>query len=309
MATPFTMTPMGQSTGGWKTWSTKKKLIVLVSAVLILVLVLGLALGLGLKRDKEREPRETPPTSAKWQPAAGSTFQIVLLYQLDDTSTNADIYDIDLFYNTKDTISQLHRDGRKVLCYFSAGSYEDWRDDRTQFHKSDLGSNLAGWPGERWLDINSENVRRIMLSRLDIARDKGCDGVDPDNVDGYDNHNGLGLTRADAADYVNWLANETHARDMSMGLKNAGDIIPYVIRNMQWSVNEQCGEYKECETYARFIEAGKPVFHIEYPKGNKVNDSLSATNVQKQSVCGSDGARGFSTVMKNMNLDDWIQTC
>jgi len=300
---------MGQSTGGWKTWSTKKKLIVLVSAVLILVLVLGLALGLGLKRDKEREPRETPPTSAKWQPAAGSTFQIVLLYQLDDTSTNADIYDIDLFYNTKDTISQLHRDGRKVLCYFSAGSYEDWRDDRTQFHKSDLGSNLAGWPGERWLDINSENVRRIMLSRLDIARDKGCDGVDPDNVDGYDNHNGLGLTRADAADYVNWLANETHARDMSMGLKNAGDIIPYVIRNMQWSVNEQCGEYKECETYARFIEAGKPVFHIEYPKGNKVNDSLSATNVQKQSVCGSDGARGFSTVMKNMNLDDWIQTC
>lgn len=78
---------------------------------------------------------------------------------------------------------------------------------------------------------------------------------------------------------------------------------------MQWSVNEQCGEYKECETYAKFIEAGKPVFHIEYPKGNKVNDTLSVTNVQKQSVCGSDGARGFSTVMKNMNLDDWIQTC
>ncbi|EYE90034.1 endo alpha-1,4 polygalactosaminidase [Aspergillus ruber CBS 135680] len=303
------MTPMGQSTGGWETWSTKKKLIVLVSALLVLILVLGIALGLGLKHDKEREPRETPPTPTRWQPAAGSTFQIMILYQLDDTSTNADIYDIDLFYNTKDIITQLHKDGRKVLCYFSAGSYEDWRDDRTQFHKSDLGSNLAGWPGERWLDINSENVRRIMLSRLDTARDKGCDGVDPDNVDGYDNHNGLGLTRADAADYVNWLANETHVRDMSMGLKNAGDIIPYVIRNMQWSVNEQCGEYKECDTYAKFIDAGKPVFHIEYPKGNKVNDSLAVTNLQKQNVCGSDGARGFSTVMKNMNLDDWIETC
>lgn len=300
---------MGQSTGGWKTWSTKKKLIVLASALLVLILVLGLALGLGLKHDKDREPRETPPTPAKWQPAAGSTFQIVLLYQLDDTSTNADIYDIDLFYNTKDIIAQLHNDGRKVICYFSAGSYEDWRDDRTKFHKSDLGSNLAGWPGERWLDINSENVRRIMLSRLDAARDKGCDGVDPDNVDGYDNHNGLSLTRADAADYVNWLANETHARDMSMGLKNAGDIIPYVMTNMQWSVNEQCEDYRECEIYAKFIEAGKPVFHIEYPKGNKVNDSLAVTNAQKQSVCESDGAGGFSTVMKNMNLDDWIQTC
>lgn len=310
MATPFTMTaPMGQSTGGWKAWSTKKKLIALGLILLTIILILGLALGLGLRHHKEREPKETPPTPAKWHPAVGETFQIVLLYRLDDTSTNANIYDIDLFYNSKETITQLHRDGRKVICYFSAGSYEDWRDDRDQFHKSDLGSKLAGWEGERWLDVNSENVRKIMLARLDIAREKGCDGVDPDNVDGYDNHNGLGLTRADAADYVNWLANETHARDMSIGLKNAGDIIPYVIRNMQWSVNEQCGEYHECDAYVAFINTGKPVFHIEYPKGSKTNDSLSVTNAQKQNVCDSAGSRGFSTVMKNMNLDNWIQTC
>lgn len=302
------MTPEDKTTG-WKSWFTKKKLAILGSILLIIALVLGLALGLALKRHKEREPVETPPTSAKWQPAVGTSFHIVLLYRLSDTLVNTDVYDIDLFYNDKNTIAQLQRDGRKVICYFSAGSYEDWRDDRGQFRSSDLGSKLAGWEGERWLDINSANVRNIMLARLDLAREKGCDGVDPDNIDGYDNRNGLGLTRADSADYVNWLANETHARDMSMGLKNGGDIIPYVTRNMQWNVNEQCGQYTECDTYASFIRAGKPVFHIEYPKGDETNNALSATAAQKQKACNSADSHNFSTVMKNMNLDSWFQAC
>ena len=302
------MTPRDNTTG-WKPWFTKTKLVILSSILLVIALVLGLALGLALKCHKEREPRETPPTSAKWQPAVGTSFHIILLYRLSDTSVDADVYDIDLFYNDKNTIAQLQHDGRKVICYFSAGSYEDWRDDRGQFRSSDLGSKLAGWKGERWLDINSANVRNIMLTRLDLAREKGCDGVDPDNIDGYDNSNGLGLTRADSADYVNWLANETHARDMSMGLKNGGDIVPYVIRNMQWSVNEQCVQHEECDTYSSFIRAGKPVFHIEYPKGERTSNALSATAAQKQRACNSADSRDFSTVMKNMNLDSWFQTC
>jgi hypothetical protein len=35
-----------------------------------------------------------------------------------------------------------------------------------------------------------------MSSRLDMAQQKGCDGVDPDNIDAYGNENGLGLTEA-----------------------------------------------------------------------------------------------------------------
>ena len=115
------MTPK-DSTTGWKSWFTKKKLIILGSTLLVIALVLGLALGLALKRHKEREPKETPPTSAKWKPAVGTSFHIVLLYRLSDTSVDADVYDIDLFYNDKNTIAQLQRDGRKVICYFSAGS-------------------------------------------------------------------------------------------------------------------------------------------------------------------------------------------
>ena len=68
---------------------------------------------------------------------------------------------------------------------------------------------------------------------------KGCDGVDPDNIDAYDNDNGLGLAQADAVNYVSFLADAAHARNLSIGLKNGGAILGQVIGKMQWSINEQ----------------------------------------------------------------------
>ncbi|KAK9234179.1 glycoside hydrolase superfamily [Lipomyces kononenkoae] len=252
---------------------------------------------------------QTANETLKWQPEVGTTWQIELLYPLNNTSYDVDIYDIDLFDNDASVVSELQRRGRKVMCYFSAGSYENWRPDADQFESSDLGNTLDGWPNERWLNISATNVRNIMLSRLDLAVANRCDGVDPDNVDGYDNDNGLGLTQDDSIDYVNFLANATHSRNMSLGLKNAGAIIPKVIDNMQWSVNEQCVAYDECDIYAAFTRAGKPVFHIEYPKGDNTNDNKPVTTAQKNAVCNNFDARNFSTVIKNMDLDNWVETC
>jgi hypothetical protein len=186
--------------------------------------------------------------SSIWKPQNGTTWQIVLLNPptLPTTSSTPpqfDVWDIDLFDNSASTISRIHHLNSKAICYFSAGTYEDWRPDASQFQPSDLGSPLSDWPGERWLNISSPNVRRIMLARLDLAVAKGCDGVDPDNVDGYDNDNGLGLTQADAVAYVKFLAEAAHARGLSIGLKNAGDIVPDVIDQTEWSVQEQCIQY------------------------------------------------------------------
>jgi hypothetical protein len=49
-----------------------------------------------------------------------------------------------------------------VICYFSAGSYEDWRTDANQLDSGDLGYTLDGWPDERWLDIRSDSILVIM---------------------------------------------------------------------------------------------------------------------------------------------------
>ena len=54
---------------------------------------------------------------------------------------------------------ELKAAGRKVICYFSAGSYEPYRPDAADFAAADLGNELVGWPGERWLDTRSNGVR------------------------------------------------------------------------------------------------------------------------------------------------------
>jgi hypothetical protein len=97
---------------------------------------------------------------------------------------DVDVYDIDVFDNSAETIAKLHRLGKKVIGYFSAGTYEKWRPDSRQFGKADLGKPMDDWD-ERWVDVRSGNVRAIMAKRIQLAAEKGCDAIDPDNVDGY----------------------------------------------------------------------------------------------------------------------------
>ena len=80
----------------------------------------------------------------------------------------------------------------------------------------------------RWLNTNSDIVRNIMIQRIELAKNKSCDGLDPDHIDAYNNDNSLGLTQQDAINYIQFLANEGHSRGMAVGLKNGGDIVTYV---------------------------------------------------------------------------------
>lgn len=247
-----------------------------------------------------------------WQPVVGVSWNYQLLHPVTTPAnipSTAKVWDIDLFDNTAANIKVMKSEGHKVICYFSAGSYEDWRPDASNFSASDLGNDLDGWPGEKWLDIGSQKVRDIMESRLDLAVKKGCDGVDPDNVDGYDNDNGLGLTDVDSINYMIFLANQAHSRKLSIGLKNAGGIIDGVIDCMEWSVNEQCVAYDECDTYATFIQHDKPVFHVEYPKGTETSNNKPVSSKTMKKFCENSAEGGFSTILKNINLDDWIETC
>lgn len=70
------------------------------------------------------------------------------------------------------------------------------------------------------MDTRDATVRNIMKARLDMASSKGCDGVDPDNMDGYTNDPGFPLTYATQLNYNRFIAAEAHARSLSVGLKN-----------------------------------------------------------------------------------------
>jgi hypothetical protein len=49
-----------------------------------------------------------------------------------------------------------------------------------------------------------------------------------------------------------------------MGLKNALDLIPDVLSNIQFAVNEQCHKETECDEYKPLTQANLAVFNIEY---------------------------------------------
>ena len=240
----------------------------------------------------------SPEPSSRWIPAASTTWQ----WQLKGTlnlSYSVDAYDVDLFDTPASTIAQLHSSGRKVICYFSAGSSEDWRDDYASFKAADMGNALDGWPGERWLDISSANVRSIMAARLDLAQSKGCDGVEPDNVDGYTNSTGLALTAQQQLDYNRFLATQAHARNLAIGLKNDVDQLAALAPDFDFAVNEQCHEYDECDGYSAFTQANKPVFVAEYK-----SDYRNNTNGTRDALCASSLSAGLHTLVLPLELDD-----
>jgi hypothetical protein len=234
-----------------------------------------------------------PPVATTWQwqlqPNAGGEI---------NTSHAADAYDIDLFDAPQTVIDDLHARGRRVICYFSAGSYEAFRPDAGEFAPSDLGCPLAGFADERWLDIRAANVRRIMLARLDLAVQKGCDCVEPDNIDAYANASGFALTAQDQLDYNRFLANAAHGRGLCVGLKNDLDQVPALVAYFDFALDEQCHEFDECDALQPFLDADKPVFNAEYAAG------FVSNGAQRTALCDDARSRGFHTLVLPPALDD-----
>ena len=159
----------------------------------------------------------------------------------------------------------LQAEGRIVICYLSVGSVEDWRDDAAMFPDSIVGEPLEGWPGERWLDIRQIPLLAPALSRrLDLAVEKGCDGVEADNVDGHVNASGFRITAADQVEFNRWLADEAHRRRLSIGLKNDLTQATDLVEWFDWVLVEECVEFDECSGVAPFVAAGKAAFGAEY---------------------------------------------
>jgi len=229
-----------------------------------------------------------PPVKASWQ--IQYTGEI-------NTGLNVDVYNLDLFDTEPAIISGLHERSIYVMCYFSAGSFEDWRPDANEFPGEVMGNDMEGWPGEKWLDIRQINLLApILESRLELAVEKNCDGVDPDNVNGYTNETGFPLTYEDQLRFNIWLAESAHARGLAIGLKNDLEQIPDLFPYFDWALNEQCFYYQECDLLLPFIDAGKAVFNIEY-------------ELNTDEFCDQANKIGINSIHKNYELDEYIENC
>lgn len=236
------------------------------------------------------------PVAAVSPLAPGVTWN----WQIGSTPTDADIalvgptgrrlLDVDL--DTPAAVkAKIKARGIYLVCYMETGSWESYRSDASSFPASVKGRTLSGYPDERYLDIRQLAVLRpIMALRLDRAAAQGCDGVEPDIDDGYLEPTGFPLSLADQVAYDRAIADDAHARGMTMGLKNgAGPLVAAMEPYTDFALNEQCNQYRECSPYAVFIAHGKAVLQVEY--------SLAVG-----SFCPKDRAAGFDGLKKRPAL-------
>jgi hypothetical protein len=241
-------------------------------------------------------PAGSSAPAGRWMPPRRTTWQWQLSGTIDQ-SVAAGMYDVDLFDTPAATVASLHAQGRHVVCYVDAGTYEPGRPDSGSIPASVQGSDVAGWPGERWLDIRRLDVLGPILEhRLDLCASKGFDGVEADNVDAYDNSSGFPLTAADQLAFNRFIAAAAHARGLSIGLKNDLDQAATLQPDFDWALNEQCYQYSECDALQPFAQAGKAVFIAEYDTDPSV-------------FCAQAAASGYSAIRKHMELDAWREGC
>lgn len=244
----------------------------------------------------------TPPVSSSsdwWHPTVGLTWQWQIGNNDIDTSIEADVYDVDLYVD-QSIIDELHARGRRVICYMSVGSWEDWRPDKDQFPADVLGNDYEGWPGERWLDIRQmDKLAPIMLARLDLCKAKGFDAVEPDNMEIHTSDTGFPLTYDDQLKYALWLADESHKRGLAIGVKNASDQVTDLLPHFDFAITEDAFYYDWAEKMNPFVEAGKPVFAAEY---TDLPGDFAA-------FCKRSRQLRFNSILKKRGLDAWIQTC
>jgi hypothetical protein len=232
-----------------------------------------------------------------WRPALGASWQVQLVGTVD-TTVDASIYDVDLFETSAATIDALHAAGRRVICYVSVGTDENWRADSSSFPASAVGDQLSGFPNERWLDTRDATVRSLMMARLDVARTKRCDGVDLSNVAGGGAASGFPLTAADAVDYARVLAKAAHARGLGAGLGGAGSLASDVVGDYEWALAESCVAAGGCDAFAPFGRAGKVVFGVEF-----------GTESDAATICPAARTAGLNALIKNRSFDAFRVPC
>ncbi|WP_437982027.1 endo alpha-1,4 polygalactosaminidase [Sorangium sp. So ce117] len=215
------------------------------------------------------------------------------------------VYDLDWEFTPAETVAALHAKGAKVICYVDVGAFEDYRPDAGDFPESVKGNPDYHWEGSFWLDIRQIDVLRpIMLARFQVCKDKGFDAIEPDEVDGYANDSGFPLRYGDQLAYNVFIADLAHSVGLSVGLKGdieqAADLWPY----FDWTLNEQCFEYEECELLVdSFLANGKAVFEVEY------DDPFSGHMTDRSLFCEQANAWGFNSMEMPLDLDGGRWPC
>lgn len=213
------------------------------------------------------------------------------------------IIDIDAFTATKELVNAFHSRGIKVIAYISVGTIENYRPDSALLPREIIGNIYPAWPDERFLNIREiEKLKPFIISRFDMIKDKDFDGIEPDNMDGYNEVNGFELTLNDTKLFCEWMIDEAHKRGLSIGQKNTEELVPYLYKKFDWALTEDIFNSNTQNDYSLYISADKPVFSAEY------TDAMSITDFNSL-VCSKAKQLKYFVFLKHRDLTQWKYEC
>jgi hypothetical protein len=254
----------------------------------------------------ETAPLASTPTPGSAQLKPGMAWQWQLTGTVDETvldSVNGPkMYDIDMFSATSALISRLKAKGIYVVCYVESGDWAKGRPDAGDYAPAILGRAIGGFPDEKFVNVKAldgpagptgKTLRQIMSARLDLAKSKGCDGIEPDLDDLHTYNTGFSISMDQMVAYNKAVIDMGHVRGMTVGLKNGASGGTFekkmLAAGADWALNEECNQYDECGGYKAFIDAGKPVFQVEYLDNQRVRYGGTTGTCAKNNAANFDG--------------------
>lgn len=230
-----------------------------------------------------------PPADVSWQ--AKLTGAV-------DVDEEVELFYLDADLQDPDDLSRLRAEGRHYLCYLSAGTLEDFRDDFAEFPAQVIGKTHPAFPEERWLDVRAPAVRELMARRIERLGDQGCDGIPPSSLAVHTADTGFALSLNDALDYARWLAERIHAAGMSAGLTGPAELTEALWPTFDFALAIACIEGTQCAEFAAFEQAQKPVLHLE------LGDASSAAD-----ICKSAELLGFDPLISSPSFNGQTLRC
>jgi hypothetical protein len=104
---------------------------------------------------------------SRWIPRPRTPWQWQLTEPVDQR-VEVPIYDIDAFQNSAAVVAQLHRRGRRVICYVNVGAYESFRPDRGS--EPDL---VEGYAERTGFPLTAADQLRYNRHIADLAHRRG----------------------------------------------------------------------------------------------------------------------------------------
>jgi hypothetical protein len=269
-------------------------------ALMVLALPACSGLGVPVAPGAPAPERSGLSAIARWVPTPGESYQIQYSGRLD-LHVAADVYDLDMFDTPASIVTKLHALNRRVMCYVDVGTWENWRPDADKFPKSVLGKRDGHWRGERWLDVRQTNILEpIMAHRLDLCKSKGFDGVDPDNLDGYQNRTGFPISYREQLTYDTWVARAAHDRGLTADQKGDNSQVKDLVKVFDFAVVEQCFAQGWCDQFALYTKSNRLVVDVEY--------GLSRQRFLSK-ACADTARYDETAILKRLQLTAWLVTC